>query len=360
MFDFQMKYKITFSLFALIILGNVFAQNADSTIIKNNLQVFLTAEKMPEFPGGEEAMYQFLFKNIRYSIKTLEACTRGIIYIRFIVNKDGKIISPEIARPVFPKLHRELMRLIKKMPDWIPGQKDGENVDCWYILPISFNVEEEKIHDFGIVDEIPEFLGGTDELYVFFAKNLQYSGCDIRGNVKLRGVINSEGKAEKCKIIKSLHPDLDAEVLRLVNIMPVWKAGKLNGKPVNVYIEFTIPFHIENGKLITEYAETMPEFPGGEEEMFAFLNRNLRYPTETFEKGIQGIVVVRFMINEKGKIVSPEIIHSVSSELDREVMRFVSIMPDWIPGQKDGKNVDCWYTLSVSFRTSNLFNFLGK
>lgn len=82
-----------------------------------------------------------------------------------------------------------------------------------------------------------------------------------------------------------------------------------------------------------------PSFPGGSKELQKFLITNIKYPKESKEKGIQGIVKVEFVVTEKGKIEDTKVVKSVNSELDNESIRVVKLMPDWEPGQVKGKLV---------------------
>lgn len=96
--------------------------------------------------------------------------------------------------------------------------------------------------------------------------------------------------------------------------------------------------------------EVIPQFKGGEAEMMKFLAMNIRYPEAAMKSGKQGYVVVKFVVSKSGKVESPEIVRSVSPELDAEALRVVGMMPDFTPGTVDGKPVDCTYTLPVSFK----------
>jgi TonB family protein len=92
-----------------------------------------------------------------------------------------------------------------------------------------------------------------------------------------------------------------------------------------------------------------PAYPGGDAALKRFLQWNLKYPREDQINGIAGIVVVQFIINAEGKM-SKIVIHSgVSETLNREALRVVNLMPDWIPGRMNGKNVPVLFTLPISF-----------
>lgn len=96
--------------------------------------------------------------------------------------------------------------------------------------------------------------------------------------------------------------------------------------------------------------ETMPEFPGGEAALRKFLADNIRYPTLAQENGIQGKVVIEFIIGKDGGVYDIQVSRSVEESLDKEALRVVNLMPKWIPGKKNGKTVKVKYFLPIMFR----------
>lgn len=96
--------------------------------------------------------------------------------------------------------------------------------------------------------------------------------------------------------------------------------------------------------------EQMPEFPGGERALFEFINRSLIYPIEAQRLGIQGKVIIRFVVEKTGSIDKVEVIRGVNPDLDAEAMRVVKRLPKWKPGIQDGETVSVWYTLPITYR----------
>ena len=96
--------------------------------------------------------------------------------------------------------------------------------------------------------------------------------------------------------------------------------------------------------------DTQPEFPGGVEEMKSYMHENIRFPKECQERGIDGVVLVRFIVTPDGDIENEQIIRSVDPQLSAEALRVVRNMPKWKPATKDGKNVVCEYNLPVNFK----------
>jgi protein TonB len=96
--------------------------------------------------------------------------------------------------------------------------------------------------------------------------------------------------------------------------------------------------------------EKMPSFPGGDAEMRKFISKNIRYPKISEENGVEGRVVVSFVVGRTGEITDIEIMKSVDKYLDAEAMRVVSAMPKWTPGEQRGKAVKVKYVLPVVFK----------
>jgi len=96
--------------------------------------------------------------------------------------------------------------------------------------------------------------------------------------------------------------------------------------------------------------EQMPVFPGGEGELMKFIGDNLRYPASALELGIEGRVTIRFVVSRTGDVTSVEIIRGLDPTCDKEAMRVVKLMPKWIPGRQNGRNVSVYFTLPILFR----------
>lgn len=96
--------------------------------------------------------------------------------------------------------------------------------------------------------------------------------------------------------------------------------------------------------------EQMPQFPGGESALLGNISQHLTYPKIAQENGIEGIVIVRFMINKDGSISNIQIIRSLDPSCDKEAIRIIKSLPKFIPGKQNGVTVAVWYTLPISFK----------
>ena len=101
---------------------------------------------------------------------------------------------------------------------------------------------------------------------------------------------------------------------------------------------------------IFNHVEIMPQFPGGEVALMKWLQENIAYPKEAAEKGIQGRVVIRFVVTPDGSIEDLEILRPLDPLCDEEAVRVAKIMPKWIPGKQNGNPVYVYYSLPVVFR----------
>ena len=99
--------------------------------------------------------------------------------------------------------------------------------------------------------------------------------------------------------------------------------------------------------------EQMPQFPGGDRELLNFLHSNIRYPQIALENGIQGRVVLKFVVNTDGSVGDISILQGIDRTLNEEAIRVVKTMPKWSPGRQNGRAVRVFYTVPIDFRISN-------
>lgn len=106
----------------------------------------------------------------------------------------------------------------------------------------------------------------------------------------------------------------------------------------------------EPGEPIFQVVENAPEFLGGQEGLMKFLSENTRYPVIAIDHGIQGRVIVRFVVTKTGKVSNVEVMRGVDPSLDREAVRVVEAMPAWKPGTQKGEAVNVYFTMPIVFK----------
>jgi len=115
-------------------------------VAQNNVEdttVLAFAQKMPEYPGGNKALRQFIADNITYPEKAKAQGIQGTVVVRFVIDKTGKVKNPEILRSVDPLLDKEALRVISKLQDFTPAENDGKPVSVYFTMPIVFRLDEK-------------------------------------------------------------------------------------------------------------------------------------------------------------------------------------------------------------------------
>lgn len=123
---------------------NVVRGHKDEVVVEEKTvednKVFTAVEQMPQFPGGEGALYEFIGKNLRYPPMAAENNIQGRVVVQFVVTKTGSIGEVKVLRGKDPDLDKEAMRVVKSLPKFIPGKMNGQSVNVWYTLPINFKL----------------------------------------------------------------------------------------------------------------------------------------------------------------------------------------------------------------------------
>ena len=101
-------------------------------------EVYKVVEDMPQFPGGNA--FRYLAQHIRYPEEAVKNGIEGIVYVQFVVDKDGKIVEPKVVQGVCPELDAEALRVVSGMPAWKPGMQRGKPVAVSFVLPVVFHL----------------------------------------------------------------------------------------------------------------------------------------------------------------------------------------------------------------------------
>ena len=125
---------------ALMMLVLLFSFMTSTAQTKKNDMVFDVVEVMPQFPGGQIAMLQYIMKNIKYPEQAMKEGIQGRVAVSFIVEKDGSISDVKPVLSVHPLLNKEAVRVVKSMPKWSPGKHNGKPVRVRYNLPVMFKL----------------------------------------------------------------------------------------------------------------------------------------------------------------------------------------------------------------------------
>lgn len=136
-----MRYLLIIPLAATIGLLAACTETPAEAVQEEVEQVYKEADVMPEFPGGMEEMMQYMIQSMKYPKELQEANIAGKVFVRFVVDTEGKVGQVEVVKSLHEQLDAEAVRVISGMPDWTPGKNDGKAVNVELVLPISYTLE---------------------------------------------------------------------------------------------------------------------------------------------------------------------------------------------------------------------------
>ncbi len=237
---------------------------------------------------------------------------------------------------------------------------------------------------FQFVEQMPVFPGGQDALLRYLVSNIKYpkaaKKAGVQGTVVVQFVIEKDGAVSHVKTVgKQKSKGLEEEAIRIVKNMPRWHAGIQNGKKVRVEYALPIRFKlygperqentinsvskiphavdspvsqpgISGKEPLYPSIRKMPSFPGGQKALMKYLSENTRYPSDARENGVQGTVVVQFIVEKNGFLSHIKTVgDKKGGGLEEEAVRVVKKMPKWEPGRRNGKVARVRYSLPIRF-----------
>jgi TonB family protein len=242
---------------------------------------FVVVEEMPQFPGGDTELLKFIAENTRYPENAKQNNIQGRVIIRFCVTKTGSIDKVSILKGVSYELDGEAVRVVSELPAFIPGRQGGKAVNVWYMVPITFALNQNKSSEINTpdfkdksealskttvaykppeytvsgYDEAPVYKGRETAMKKFITRNIAYPPSarskGILGKAIINYCISSNGKVEVATVYQGIDPELDAEALRVVKMLPDFKPARLQGKPVHVWYQIPVIFNHCSGKQMT-------------------------------------------------------------------------------------------------------------
>jgi TonB family protein len=220
---------------------------------------YVVVEEMPMFPGGDSALLAYIGKNTKYPEAAKVKGAEGRVIVRFCVTDVGGIDKVSVLRGVDPELDAEAIRVVKSLPTFKPGKQGGKPVNVWYMVPITYGLSKPTELSAQKTppppplpagyDEPPVYKGGEKAMYKFINSKLVYPKAAkdnlVSGKVNIRFSIDTDGAVGGVSVAKGVSPDLDAEAVRVVTLLPAWKPAKLEGNPVKVWYAIPVTFTLK-------------------------------------------------------------------------------------------------------------------
>lgn len=302
-------------------LSQTATTNTSAPPMSASQEVFGIAEQMPQFPGGPQAMFKWISDNAQYPAEAHARGAHGRVIVTFVVEKDGSISNAKVARSVDSLLDIEALRVTKSMPRWIPGLNDGKAVRVKYSMPVAFKLT---------MAPKPAETTGTGQLQTGDASTSGLQETMLPSSLSLAAAA------------ASLQATITGNAAVAEKTMSEEKVKAEVGD--SVWADFV------SEKVVFYVVEQMPKFPGGPDALFGYLSTHIKYPVVAEENGVQGRVIVNFLIGADGRVLAARVTKSVDPSLDKEAIRVVKAMPKWTPGRQNGKAVPVIYTVPVTFR----------
>jgi len=227
--------------------------------------IHVTCEIHPLFPGGEAALLKWISEHLQYPKNAAENKIEGRVTCQFVVEKDGSVSNVEVVRGRGAELDAEAVRVLTTLPKFKPGMQKGQPVRVRYSVPINFRLSRDGenkstqssstvIGDddiFVTVEQHPLFPGGEEALLKFVSDNILYpknaAENRIMGRVTCQFIVEKDGSVSNVEVVKALNPDLDAEAVRVLKMLPKFKPGMQRGQPVRVRYSVPVNFKLTSG-----------------------------------------------------------------------------------------------------------------
>ncbi|MEM6963798.1 MAG: TonB family protein, partial [Bacteroidota bacterium] len=354
-----------------------------ATVVGNDV------DEMPLFPGCEdeenkaamrkcsdENLLKHIYMNIKYPKEARKAGTEGRVIVKFTVGADGTITKAHVAQDIGNGCGDAALSVINTLPKMIPATKDGKAVAVEMVIPVNFKLQgdnrevkdsEEKaapsspneIHVVGMgvpqkkkgfhkmtIDEIDEYARGVDVNFIL------------------------DGNQSTLEQIKSL----DEKDIKEIIYFDATKNTGNGGREVRVINVITKDYKPSPSKAsddesspVFKVVEDMPRFAGCEDisddkterkkcaeaNMLKYIYNNIKYPKAAREAGVQGRVIIQFVVKKDGSIANSKVLRDPGSGLGAEAQRVIDSMPTWIPGKQKGEAVDVQYVMPVSFKMTD-------
>lgn len=214
-------------------------QSAD----ENKADVFISDPTiMPAYPGGETEMYKFINERLFYpwagdSIK-------GRVIVRFRVDTLGDLRDVVVLRGINAIADSISISIVRQMPRWSIGTRYGKTLDILFTLPIVFDPEKIPAEKKLSMDcQMACYPGGEEAMYKFLLENMRYPyfGKSVSIKFFIKFIVDKNGKIWHPYVVESLHTEIDAEVLRVMSMMPKWIVAQNN---IGCYL-YTLPIIVD-------------------------------------------------------------------------------------------------------------------
>lgn len=248
------------------------------------------------FSGGTAEMHRFIANTLRYPAEAVRNNSQGLVVYTFIVEKDGTLSNFEIMHRADSLLNQEALRILQLMPPWRPAKFKDEIVRSKTYVPMYFRLNKEAV---AAANRSASPSGACPTTPT--PRALPTPTATTATSAQTNTTSTSESKMEST----------ETEVFSIVN--------------------------------------KMPRYYNGDKALAEFISKQIRYPIEARQQGIEGRIICSFVVGIDGSISNIEVVQGLNPQLDNEAMRVLGLMPKWIPGENNGEKVNVKCLLPIDF-----------
>ena len=297
------------------------------------------SESVPQFPGGEVALMRYFHANFKYPPELAETCFQGRVVVSFLVDKTGRVAEVKVLRPVHELLDREVVRVCESLPMFEPARKDGEAIDFWYTLPISFkgsvSVKEATQTDAltrisgTVLDENHEPLIGATVALLNDTKSPKHGvATDLDGHFTL-----NVPKGSKIKVAYVGYEDV---------VVTATDGMIITLKPSDNVL-------LGEVCVVVNSRAKNAQYPGGDKALQKFIQKNFVCPDDVTG---HEYVMVEVDVDKKGNVSNPRVLNELGTPFEKEALRVAGLIHKVKPARDDkGKKTDS--TFSIAFDSAD-------
>jgi len=292
-------------------------------------------ETVPQFPGGDASLMRYLGANIKYPPELAETCFQGRVVVSFLVDKTGRVAEVKVLRSIHELLDREVVRVCESLPMFEPARKDGEAIDFWYTLPISFKAQSEEKATRAdaltrvkgtVLDENHEPLIGATVVLLDNPK--KGVATDIDGHFKLDVPNGSKVKVAYLGYEDVVVTASDGMIITL--------------KPSDRVL-------LGEVCVVVNSRAKNAQYPGGDKALRKFIKKNFVCPDDVTG---HEYVMVEVDVDKKGNVSNPRVLNELGTPFEKEALRVAGLIHKIKPARDaNGKKTDS--TFSIAFDSAD-------
>jgi len=238
-------------IYLLLLVSPIYSQ--DNTVQHIDHKVYLKLDTFPVFNEGKEELSEYISKNAIYPKQSIDKNDTGVVKAELIIEKNGCITIDSIFSlgKASPALVKEVIRIVKTMPKWMPGKKKGEVVRSKIYIYIKFSIKQNKTRKttniYVVYSNEASFVGGEAAYLLYLQESIIMPKFDrdTIGTVFIKCLIKKDGSIDSITVVKEFIDIFNKEAAEVVSRMPKWYPANVAGENIETWLYIPIKFTIQ-------------------------------------------------------------------------------------------------------------------